>query len=160
MTSAFRTVSYARLFSPSPEKVPRIREIDDLAPKSAATPDEAQSGRTVAYAIFDRQTSDWGNNGFYTDENNLPGCWIHVGDLQPEGMGFAVPVVRQLAAFATLLPGGIGQRLSARLDSMLNPLPASISRKPGAALSPRSEPQKCRQSDRKSPSPVRFSSLP
>lgn len=124
MTNAVRTANYELLFSTSPENVPRIYEINRLSQLSPVQSDAVN--KRTAYVIFDRQTAGWGTQGPFSDEKNLPDCWLAVGSLQPQGMGIGVHIGRALTSLAPLVPASLGQALSSRLTGLLVPLPAVV----------------------------------
>lgn len=126
MTNAVRVGNYERLFSRQTEDVPRIFAINLLAQEQPASDQNAEKNPSTSYVVFDRQTASWGNNGLFSDEKNIPECWSDIGELTPQGMGLSANVVRHLSAVASWLPSNIGQRITARLDAMLNPLPATV----------------------------------
>jgi 4-amino-4-deoxy-L-arabinose transferase-like glycosyltransferase len=126
MTNAERITYYQRLFAASPEEVPKIHGLDLLAAPPGAPKRRDRPEGTVAYAIFDRQTADWGRHETYTSQKDLPDCWVPVGELQAQTTGLGAHVVHGLANAVALLPGSLAPKLSSRLDSMLKPLPALV----------------------------------
>jgi 4-amino-4-deoxy-L-arabinose transferase-like glycosyltransferase len=126
MTSATRTGNYARLFASSPAAVPEVHAIQLLAAGAPGMPLNKDSKGFVAYAIFDRQTADWGEQGPYSRLEGLPRCWTRLGELEPTGMRLGSEVVGGLSSAAAVLPTAVGQRVTRQLDALARPLPATI----------------------------------
>jgi len=126
MTNATRVSNYARLFADSPAEVPRIEDINWLAGHTPSARPGQDASPYIAYAIFDRQTADWGRQGTYSRLDHLPRCWTRLGDLEPRGMGLGGRAVAALAAASALLPGNLGRNLSTRLDALAEPRPATV----------------------------------
>jgi len=126
MTSAIRTANYARLFASSPPDVPQIADIQLLATGAPGMALDTDADGFVAYAVFDRQTADWGQQGPYSRLDGLPRCWSRVGELEPTGMGLGSRIVSGLRSMAAVLPATVGQRVASQLDPLARPLPATI----------------------------------
>lgn len=126
MTSAIRTRNYARLFATSPADAPRIGDIQSLASDAPGVALKADADGFVAYAVFDRQTADWGQQGPYSRAEGLPRCWHRLGELEPTGMGLGSRIVSGLRSAAAILPGAIAEKVARQLDLLARPLPATI----------------------------------
>lgn len=126
MTSATRTGNYARLFASSPTDVPEVHAIQLLAAGAPGMSLNMDSKGFVAYAIFDRQTADWGKQGPYSRLDDLPRCWTRLGELEPTGMGLGSRLVSGLKSAAAVLPTTVGERVARQLDALARPLPATI----------------------------------
>lgn len=125
-TSSQRISHYTKLFANSPEKVAQIGDIQQLARTSATIRPVVDAAGFVAYAIFDRETANWGARGVYSDQDKLPQCWALLGQLEPQGMGLGAQVVRALASAVSSLPLGPAGLLSSRLDALVRPQPAFV----------------------------------
>ncbi|EXI69230.1 MAG: putative membrane protein [Candidatus Accumulibacter adjunctus] len=126
MTSAIRTGNYARLFATSPTDAPRIADIQLLASGAPGMALKADADGFVAYAVFDRQTADWGQQGPYSHQEDLPRCWHRLGELEPTGMGLGARIVSGLRSAAAILPTAIAEKVARQLDLLARPLPATI----------------------------------
>lgn len=126
MTNATRVTNYAKLFAHSPTETPQIEDINWLTTKTPNARQGPDSEGFVAYAIFDRQTADWGKPGPYSRLDNFPSCWTRLGDLKPQGMGLGAQAVAALASASALLPGNLGHNVFMRLDALRQPLPATV----------------------------------
>jgi len=126
MASAIRTGNYARLFASSPSDAPSIADIQLLASGAPGMALNEDTDGFVAYAVFDRQTANWGQQGPYSRLDGLPQCWRRLGELEPTGMGLGARIVTGLRSATAILPATIAQRVANQLDLLARPLPATI----------------------------------
>ncbi len=99
----------------------RLRPIKD-----AQCNDDART--TSRYVVIDNETKDWSDSmqDITQAQARLAGCWREELVLTPAGFGLGRNIVLMTAQAAALVPGQLGERLSAKISSYATPLPAIV----------------------------------
>ena len=127
MTNAYRVGIYASLMQPSTTQNP-LRSMGRLTADLSALQKSAQAptSKSVAIAIVDMQTIDWGNARTIKSLKDVPDCWERVGTLQPIGFGIGQTVIENLQMLVELLPNVVADKISHSTQPLLRPLPAYV----------------------------------
>lgn len=119
LVNSERASLYYALFSQN--KASLIRPIAGLS-AAAITPTE---GEIVAYAIWDRQTEDWGFSPL-RDKKDIPACWLPMGKLQPADMVLTSRILLHSLDLLEFLPDKLMAPVKIKLSGLVYPKPAFI----------------------------------
>ena len=129
-TNAVRASHFSRLLQPH-AAAGEVRPVGEVLAAAHEPPgNAAATPAATRYAVIDTETLNWAGDEPLRDIGEVPACWIREGVLQPSADGLGPRLMRQLAAFAALLPETLGQRVRQAVHPLTHPRPAYVYRIP------------------------------
>lgn len=122
MSNAYRAATFQALIG-GPNLRARVYPIEAWQQPSL------RAGQPVAaerYAVIDEESYSWDSSRPFKRPQDVPTCWMPVGQIRGQPAGLGAPLMRTAAA----LPGLAGTSIGQRLQGMSTPKPAHIYRVP------------------------------